>query len=85
MLLDDDMWSEMELLEALSKAARNNRVEIVKELLSRDGVDPSKAAPYGDPPLLEAVGYHGKDAVVDLLLADPRTDPNVSSRWDGTV
>lgn len=40
MLLDEDMWSERALLGALSEAVEDNRVAVVKELLSRDGVDP---------------------------------------------
>lgn len=53
-------------------------------MLSRDSVDPSKAL-YRHPPLVEAVELRGYDACVDLLLADPRTDPNVLSRRGGTI
>ena len=84
MLLDEDMWSEGALLQALLSAVSGNRVEIAKELLSRDGVDPSKAC-YGHLPLVEAVEWRGHHASVDLLLADPRTDPNVLSRKGRTV
>ena len=34
---------------------------------------------------MEAVELRGYDACVDLLLADPRTDPNVLSRRGGTI
>lgn len=75
-LLDAGEWSEKDLLDHLATAVMAGEDEIVKELLLR-GVDPSVPL-YGylKPPLLEAL-VRGHNAVVDVLLADPRTDHNV--------
>lgn len=60
----------------LNNASEDGRAEIVKKLISRDGVDQLVARFKRNPPLAGAA-ERGDDAVVDVLLADPRTDPNV--------
>lgn len=60
----------------LNNASEDGRAEIVKKLISRDGVDQLVARFKRNPPLAGAA-ERGDDAVVDILLADPRTDPNV--------
>lgn len=76
LLLDNEPWSDKELLSELLDAAQFRHAEIVKELLSRDSVDPSMEL-YEGRPILGIAVDQGHEDVIDLLLADPRTDPNV--------
>jgi len=76
MLLDGECDLKKDLLSHVGSAVMDGEAEIVKELLLR-GADPSLPL-YEDlePPLLKAI-LRGHNAVVDVLLADPRADHDV--------
>lgn len=80
-LLDAGEWSDKALLELLTYTIIFRKDKVAKELLLR-GADPSvKCLKNRTWPLLLAVA-DGENAVVDVLLADPRTDYNMRCPYD---
>ncbi len=63
----------------LYRACGHGQVEVVKRLLREPGIDVNKQTTIPGSPLYIAAQQNHM-AVIDLLLADPRVDPNLKSR-----
>lgn len=61
-----------------------NHVEITKEILAIDGVDPNKTNSSGDTPLICAT-FFGSNDIALLLIKDPRVDINIQNNNQNTA
>jgi ankyrin repeat protein len=69
---------------ALAHAASQGYADIVKALLTLDGINPNFGGRFEPPLLLAAERGPNHRAIVKMLLAAVNIDPNVRDRWGNT-